>query len=52
MKRIKTALEWGSAIFAGLGTLATIVSDRHIHAKHAEHSPCDCRGTCLSCLRG
>lgn len=52
MNRIKTVLEWTAAIVSGLGATATIISDRRIHAKHGEHSPCECRGTCLSCLRG
>jgi hypothetical protein len=51
MKKIKTVLEHVAAWTAAAGALATIISDRRIHGEHDEHLPCECRGSCLSCLK-
>lgn len=51
MKRVKTVLEWTTVLIGTAGAMTTVITDRRTHASHGEHSPCDCRGTCLSCLR-
>lgn len=52
MKKTKNVLQWIAVTVDLLLLTATVISDRRMHESHGEHNPCDCRGTCLSCLRG
>jgi hypothetical protein len=51
MKKIKTVMEWTTAVIVTAGAIAGLRNDRRIHSGHGEHNPCDCRSSCLSCLR-
>jgi hypothetical protein len=51
MKKIKSVTEFSLAILAAAASVATLRNDRRTHVSHGEHLPCDCRSSCLSCLR-
>lgn len=53
MKKTASALKWAVPAVEAALVITTLITDRRIHNQHdGEHLPCDCRGTCLSCLRG
>lgn len=49
--KVKSGMEWATAIIGFAATVTTLLTDRRTHISHGEHLPCKCRGTCLSCLR-
>jgi hypothetical protein len=51
MKKIRHILEWGSVLIGSAGAVTTVITDRRVHVGHGEHLPCECRSTCISCLR-